>query len=138
MAHVQNSGKTTVTEHNLPCVVKFDDDLPNGPFAEGSAGNVLQPGAFTASVPSSGATWGMVLQLVVNLTQAEFDKFSNGGEMRDMGGGNRVGHVMRCVPVHVKYKGGPVSAADPAKEGSCTVVVTCHDTRITDVCCIIL
>jgi len=138
MAYVQNSSKTTVTENNIACVVKFDDDLPNGPFAEGSCGNAFQPGSFTVSVPSSGATWGMVAQLVVNLTQAEMDKFSNGGEMKDMGGGHRVGHVIQCVPVHVKYKGGPTSAADSAKEGSCTVVVSVHDSRTTDVCCIIL
>ena len=80
----------------------------------------------------------MVLQLVVNLTQAEFDKFCNGGEMKDMGGGHRTGHVMRCVPVHVKYKGGPVSNADLVKEGSCTVVISQHHTKVSDVCCIIL
>jgi len=142
-------GKTTVTEHDIICVVKFDDDLPNGPFAEGSAGNMFQPGSFSATVPSTGAAWSLVARLVSDHQQLELDKFCEGGKMKHYGGGNMVGHVATCEAAGVLYKGGrvwsvpqstpasqssvvPADGLDgPAMEGSCTVQLRSTDVKTT-------
>ncbi len=140
MAYVSQGSTTTVTDADFACVVKFDGDLPNGPFVEGSAGSSLQPGAgFSVSVPPTGATWGLVAELVAKHHQAELDKFCKGGEMRDMGGGHRSGNAATCVPKHVMYKGGAAPNDGPVQEGSCTVLVTISNTRTTEVgCCVML
>ena len=138
MAYISQGSRTKVAEFDFACVVKFDDDLPNGPFVEGSAGNMLQPGlGFSVSVPSTGATWSLVSQLVAKHHQVDLDKFCKGGEMRSMGGGHRVGTVATCTPKCVVYKGGEVPDEAPAKEGSCTVQVSISTTTKRSVLCAI-
>jgi len=126
-----------VTQHGFVCVVRFDDDLPNGPFVEGSAGNMFAPGSFTATVPSTGATWGLVAKLVADSHQAVLDRFSQGGKMKSMGGGHRVGHVGICKPDHVLYKGGAAPENGAAKEGQCTVQLQITDIKTQDICCVL-
>lgn len=138
MAYFPQGSTTSVTEQGLVCVIKFDDDLPNGPFVEGSAGNFLQPGSMTVSVPSTGATWGQVAELVAAHHQKELDAFCDGGKMKDMGGGHRVGNLGSCTGVGVTYKGGKVSAEGEVHEGSCTVQISVTNIRTDDVCCTIL
>jgi hypothetical protein len=131
--------RTTVTEHDLSCTVKFDDDLPNGPFVEGSAGNMMQAGSMSVSVPPNDATWGQVAELAAAHHQKELDAFCKGGEMRNRGGGNRVGNVATCTAVGVTYKGGKVPDDGQAREGSCTVRLSTTNTRSQEVqCCTIL
>ena len=130
--------RTTVTKHDLPCTVKFDDDLPNGPFVEGSAGNMLQVGSMTVSAPPNDATWGQVAQLVAAHHQKELDAFCNGGEMKDMGGGHKVGQVCTCTAVGVTYKGGKAPDDDQAREGTCTVRLSSNNIKSSEVCCTIL
>jgi hypothetical protein len=136
---IPQGSRTTVTERDYVCVVKFDDDLPNGPFAEGSAGNILQPGSFTVSVPTTGFTWSLVANLVSGHMQAEMNKACEGGKMKSYGGGNMVGHVGTVEPLNVLYKGGTASTDGPAKEGSCTVQVKITDVRTSaKQCCVLM
>jgi len=131
--------KTRVQVLDVGCVVNFDDDLPNGPFVEGSAGNILQPSSFTATVPTTGATWGLVATLVLDSHQAELDRFCQGGKMKSNGDtGNYIGVVATAEAINVMCKGGVVPADGPAKKGSCTVQL-----RVTRVikyaaCCVLL
>jgi len=153
----RQGSKTTVTEHDLVCVVKFDDDLPNGPFVEGSAGNMFQPGSFSATVPTTGAAWSLVARLVADKHQAELDRFCEGGKMKSYGGGHMVGHVTTCEAVGVLYKGGRVWSAPQsnpssqysvvpadgtdgcAMEGSCTVQLRTTDVKKQRLdCCVLL
>ena len=127
--------RTTVTEHDLSCTVKFDDDLPNGPFVEGSGGNMIQAGSFNVSVPPNDATWGQVMQLVAAHQQKELDAFCKGGQMIDLGSGHRVGNVATCTAVSVTYKGGKVPDDGQAREGSCTVQLSSTNTRTSSVLC---
>ena len=125
-------------EKGFVCAVKFDDDLPNGPFAEGSAGTWGQPGSFSASVPATGATWGLVAKVVADHQNLEWDKLCEGGKMKYNGQWN-VGHVMTSEAAGVMYKGGPAPPDGPAMEGSCTVQLKTTDVMTTNVqCCTIL
>ena len=136
--NISQGSRTTVTENDLSCTVKFDDDLPNGPFVEGSVGNAFQVGSMSVSVPPNDATWGQVAQLVVAHHQKELDVFCKGGEMRDMGGGHRVGNVATCTAVGVTYKGGKAPDDGQAREGLCTVRLSTTNTRSMAVCCTIM
>ena len=142
MAYVSQGSRTNVKDASFVCVVKFDGDLPNGPFVEGSAGNLLQPGpGFSVSVPPTGATWGLVAELVAKHHQAELDKLHklHRGEMQDMGVNPRMSWVATCVPKNVMYKGGAAPNDGPVQEGSCTVLVTETYTITSEVgCCVIL
>lgn len=145
MAYISQGTRTNVKDASFVCVVKFDGDLPNGPFVEGSAGNLLQPGpGFSVSVPPTGATWGLVAELVAKHHQAELDKFCKGGEMQDRGvnpngGLMRASYVATCVPKNVMYKGGAAPNDGPVQEGSCTVLVTETYNITSEVgCCVIL
>ena len=67
--------QTRVTEVELPVEVKFDADLPNGPYIQGDAGTAFAPGSFTATVPPVGATWGDISGMIVARHQKDLDKF---------------------------------------------------------------
>ena len=144
-------GETTVTELNVVCVVKFDDDLPNGPFVEGSAGNMFAPGSFSVTVPSTGAAWSLVARLASDHHQLELDKFCEGGKMKPLGS-MLVGYVATCEAAGMLHKGGQVWSAPqstpasqssvasgpdgPAIEGSCTVQIRQTTVLTTDAeCC---
>ena len=136
---IKQGSRTTTTENDLVCAVKFDDDLPNGPFVEGSAGNIMQPGSLTVSVPPNGATWGQVAQLVAAHHQKELDAFCKGGQMRDVGDGRRTGNVATCTAIGVTYKGGKAPDDGQAREGSCTVRLSTTNIHSQEVvCCTIL
>ena len=127
---------TRVTEPDLVCTVKFDDDLPNGPFVEGSALNSFQQG-LTVSVPPADTTWGQVLQLVSEHHQEDLDAFYKGGEKRYLGKGRYEGNVATCTAVHVKFKGGKVPDDGEAREGSCTVKLSISIIRTSEKQCTI-
>lgn len=106
-------------------------------MGQGSAGNILFPGSFTVSVPSTGATWGQVAELVAAHHQKELDAFCDGGKMKQYGQ-HRVGNLGSCTGVGVTYKGGKVSAEGEVHEGSCTVQISVTNIRTDEVCCTIL
>ena len=122
MAYIPQGTRETSVEHDLVCTVKFDEDLPNGPFVEGSAGNTFSAGNIVVSVPQYGTTWGQIADLVVRHHQAECDSFNQNGKKKSISGGQwKTSTITTITPVSVKYKGGIAPNNGEAREGSCTV-----------------
>jgi hypothetical protein len=132
---IQRERNFETREASFSCEVRFDEDLPHGPHVEGT-----HTGGFRASVPPAGATWGLIAQLVAKAHQAEHDQFWGNGEMRKREGGFTVAHHSTVTPVRVLHKGGPAPSDNPAKEGSCTVVVSVAEVEKAEqqVCCTML